>query len=262
MDDALTVHEAGTGPRVVLVHGSLMDGRTGFAAQRPLASRFRLVMPDRRGFGMSPDPARPGEDWALDADDLVEVLGEGAHLVGHSYGAVSALLVAGRIPHHVRSLCVIEPPMFGLAPLHVGAHRTRAAMDAALADARARSIDEHAFLERFLGAIGEVGAIPSPLPPRLARHTHALLHARPPWDATADLAAIAAARFPVLLISGAHDPGFDAVLDAVAAHVPRAQIARVPGGHNAQRAADVLNPLLAALWMSGERRAAASVVQG
>lgn len=262
MDDALAVHEAGTGPRVVLVHGSLTDGRTGFTAQRPLTSRFRLVMPDRRGFGASPDPAQPGEDWVVDADDLVEVLGDGAHLVGHSYGAVSALVVAGRVPHHVRSLCVIEPPMFGLAPRHGGAHRTRAAMDAALADARERAIDEHAFLERFLGAVGEVGAIPPLLPPRLSRHTHALAHARPPWDATADLAAIAAARFPVLLISGAHDPGFDAVLDSIAAHVPRARSARIPGGHNAHRAADVINPLLAALWMSGERRAAASVVSG
>ncbi len=262
MSDALAVHEEGAGARVVLVHGSLMDGRTGFAPQRPLASRFRLVMPDRRGFGASPDPVHPGEDWDADTDDVVTMLGDGAHLVGHSYGAVSALLAAGRVPHHVRSLCVIEPPVFGLAPHDADARRTRATMAAALAEAHAGSIDEREFLQRFLDAIGEASPVPSLLSPRLSRCTRALAHARPPWDAAPDLLAIAAARFPILLVSGTHDPGFDAVLDVVAARVPRARVAHVPGGHTAQRAADVLNPLLAALWTSGERRAAASVARG
>src|SRR5262249_56751670 len=39
---------------------------------------------------------------------------ERAHLVGHSYGGVVSLLAAARQPSAVRSLCVIEPPAFGL----------------------------------------------------------------------------------------------------------------------------------------------------
>jgi len=43
------------GGQAVLVHGTLTWGRPCYAEQRPLARRFRLLVPDRRGFGASPD---------------------------------------------------------------------------------------------------------------------------------------------------------------------------------------------------------------
>lgn len=77
-----------SGPTAVLVHGSTSWGDDpvyGFAAQRPLADRFRLLLMDRRGCGGSPDAGDrfPG-DYLADADDIAELLGAGAHLVGHS----------------------------------------------------------------------------------------------------------------------------------------------------------------------------------
>ena len=43
------------GVPVVLVHGSLATGSDEWQAQRPLAdSGFRLIVPDRRGYGRSP----------------------------------------------------------------------------------------------------------------------------------------------------------------------------------------------------------------
>lgn len=39
----------------------------------------------------------------------------GAHLIGQSYGAVVALLTACARPDLIRSLVVIEPPLFGIA---------------------------------------------------------------------------------------------------------------------------------------------------
>jgi B3/4 domain/alpha/beta hydrolase fold len=41
--------------------------------------------------------------------DVVELLGDGVHLVGHSYGGVVAMLAAGLRPQAVRSLTLIEP---------------------------------------------------------------------------------------------------------------------------------------------------------
>lgn len=48
------------------------DETYGFAAQRPLADRYRLLLVDRRGYGASPDTDR--SDFDTDADDLVELL--------------------------------------------------------------------------------------------------------------------------------------------------------------------------------------------
>lgn len=80
----------GEGERVVLVHGSFGWGEETFAEQRPLADRYRLLLSDRRGHGDSPPAERV--DFERDAADLAELLGGGAHLVGHSYGAIACVL--------------------------------------------------------------------------------------------------------------------------------------------------------------------------
>lgn len=41
--------------RALLVHGTMTWGTECFGSQRPSAERFRLDVPDRRGFGDSPD---------------------------------------------------------------------------------------------------------------------------------------------------------------------------------------------------------------
>ena len=58
----LSVDCWGSGVPVVLVHGSLATGADEWQAQRPLAEEgFRLLVPDRRGYGRS--PAGRGEDF-------------------------------------------------------------------------------------------------------------------------------------------------------------------------------------------------------
>ncbi|GAA0914355.1 hypothetical protein GCM10009575_000330 [Streptomyces rhizosphaericus] len=106
-------------PSVVLVHGILTwgdDEQYGFAAQRPLADRHRLLVMDRRGYGRSPDIAR--SDWSIDAEDIVGLLGTGAHLVGHAYGGVSAMAAAVRRPDLVYSLTLIQPGALRPAERH------------------------------------------------------------------------------------------------------------------------------------------------
>jgi pimeloyl-ACP methyl ester carboxylesterase len=62
-------------------------------------------VPDRRGYGRSPK-AR-GEDFLTDADDIADLLGDGAHLVGHSYGGLGVLLAAARLPAATLSLTLL-----------------------------------------------------------------------------------------------------------------------------------------------------------
>ena len=103
----------GRGEPVVCVHGSLSWGTFAFREQRPLASSHSLVLPDRRGYGAS--PVRGPSDFSVDADDIAALLGDGAHLVGHSYGAVVALLAAARRPDAVRTLTAVEPAALSAA---------------------------------------------------------------------------------------------------------------------------------------------------
>src|SRR5687767_10583455 len=80
----LFVQSWGSGTPVVLVHGSLATSDDEWQAQRPLADEgFRLLRFDRRGYGQN--GTAPGEDFLRDADDIAALMGDGAHLVGHSY---------------------------------------------------------------------------------------------------------------------------------------------------------------------------------
>ena len=82
-------------------------GHEEWEAQRPLADEgFRLLVLDRRGYGRS--PAAEGEDFLRDADDIAELMGDGAHLVGHSYGGLGALFAAARRPEATLSLTLLE----------------------------------------------------------------------------------------------------------------------------------------------------------
>jgi pimeloyl-ACP methyl ester carboxylesterase len=102
-----------TQPRLLLVHGSVVNADLTWSAQKPLAERFETVAPNRRGFPPGPDVEHV--DFEDEAAWLEQLVAPGTHLVGHSYGGVISLLAAVRYAHLLRSLTVIEPPAFGIA---------------------------------------------------------------------------------------------------------------------------------------------------
>src|SRR5918995_4795802 len=102
------VERLGSGPRLVLVHGSVAPGWLTWNAQKPLAERFELVVPTRSGY--PPNAALEEIDFEAQADELTELLEPGDHLAAHSYGAVVSLLAAARV--RLASLTVVEPPAF------------------------------------------------------------------------------------------------------------------------------------------------------
>ena len=103
--------EHGEGPPLVLMHGGLVDARFFAPNLGPLAEHFRVYTPERRGHGHSPDVEGP-ITYQLMADDttafLKEVVGGPADLVGHSDGAVVAMLVAMQHPDLVNRLVMIS----------------------------------------------------------------------------------------------------------------------------------------------------------
>jgi len=252
MDSGLELEVLGEGPPVLFVHGDVVPATVSWAKQRQLARRWRLLLPNRAGFGAS--PALERSDYEAEAPALAALLGEGAHLVGHSYGALVALYVAALRPDAVRSLCVSEPPALQLAA-------DVPAVAQMIADGRELyrdpdAIPDRAFLGLFRSGVGSIRATPSELPAELRRGVELLKRERPPWDAHPPVEAIAAAEFPKLVISGGHSPAFEAVCDALAAAIG-ADRAEVSGrAHSIPAAGESYNRVLEDFLAAAEGDAA------
>ncbi|TFV85820.1 alpha/beta hydrolase [Blastococcus sp. CT_GayMR16] len=103
--------EVGDGEPLVLMHGGLVDARFFAPNLAPLAQRFRVYTPERRGHGHTPDVEGP-ITYQLMADDTIafldKVIGGPADLVAHSDGAFVAMLVAMQRPDLVHRLVMIS----------------------------------------------------------------------------------------------------------------------------------------------------------
>src|SRR5688572_8610209 len=78
---------AGSGPAVVFIHGFALNLREWDDQVKALATRYRVISYDRRGFGKSTGIADPSSEPA-DLKELLDSLGvRSAVLVGHSGGS-------------------------------------------------------------------------------------------------------------------------------------------------------------------------------
>jgi pimeloyl-ACP methyl ester carboxylesterase len=240
----LFVDSFGKGTPVVLVHGSLATGAEEWVAQQALGEEgFRLLVLDRRGYGRSPGAA--GEDFLADAEDIAEVMGDGAHLVGHSYGGLGVMYAAARRPEATLSLTLLEPAAFGLAPKDPAG---RALCDA-VRGAWDEKLPDEEWAVRFLKA---VGSDPSTFPPEFLAAALPLVPVfrggRPAWQTDLPLAALAAARFPKLVVSGGHSAGFDAICDDLAGRIGASRAVVAGADHEIQFTGKPVNDLLLELW--------------
>lgn len=240
----LFVDPWGHGTPVVLVHGSLATGGDEWQAQRPLADEgFRLLVFDRRGYGRS--PSADGEDFLRDADDVVALMGDGAHLVGHSYGGLGALVAAACRPEATLSLALLEPAAFALGQ-HDPAGRALVNEVRALWD---QDLPDETWVVRFLTAVGsDPDALARELVAASVALTPLLRRGRPPWNGDLPLAALAAAGFPKLVVSGGHSPAFDAICDDLAGRIGASRAVAAGAGHEVQFSGQPVNDLLRALW--------------
>jgi non-heme chloroperoxidase len=111
--------EAGSGPVVILIHGSVSDYREWSALLAPLSEHYHVVAYSRRYHSPNPPPG-PDADAGLDlqVDDLFKMMNAtgitSAHFIGHSYGGAVALGFALQHPEMVRSLVLAEPAVNGV----------------------------------------------------------------------------------------------------------------------------------------------------
>jgi pimeloyl-ACP methyl ester carboxylesterase len=226
----------------VLVHGAITNGPAAWSKQRPLAERWQLLVVSRPGF--VPNPPEERCDFEPDASAIAGLLDPPAHLVGHSYGGLVALLAAAQRPEGVRSLTVIEPAVMSLLR---GDPEVEEAIAHHLALLGAHRDDPRGFLAAFTASLGgDAATVPDPLPDQLRQHVELLMHERFPWEAVVPVDALAAAPFPTLVVSGGHSRMQEALCDALGERLgPGVQRSVVDGaGHNVQRTGTAFNDRL------------------
>lgn len=116
----ITLHylEQGRGPPVVFVHGSIGDYTYWKDQVAAFSTKYRTIAYSRRYDFPNTNPATAGYSAVLDAQDLAAFiqrmhLGK-VYLVGHSYGALTALFFATRHPELLRAVVLAEPPAVSL----------------------------------------------------------------------------------------------------------------------------------------------------
>jgi len=235
----------GDGVPVVLLHGFTGSGRTLARTARDLGPGCRTIRVDLVGHGRSDVPADPAAftlaACARQVAGVIDALCDGpAHLLGYSMGGRVALGVAAGHPERVRS-AILVGARAGLERAEARAERRRA--DEALAASLERDGLE-TFVDRWMalplfasqarrGAAFLARARAERLrcdPAGLAASLRGMgAGAQPPlFDR------LAAIERPMLVVIGTEDARFEPVARDLAARLPRARLATIPGaGHAA-----------------------------
>jgi pimeloyl-ACP methyl ester carboxylesterase len=233
---AIGYFRSGSGPPLVLVHGTTAD-HTRWQTVLPLLEPHATVHAmDRRGRGASGDAdvytvEAEFVDVAAVVDAVADAAGGPADLLGHSYGGVCALETTARTTA-VRRLVLYEPPV--LPPPRSAASDRLAEL---LAAGRRSEVVETFFREVARIPDGDIALLKS-LPSWQARVAAA--HTTVREERLGDQYRFDPARFasltvPTLLLAGSQSPPFlQASTEAVAAAVPGARVIVLAGeAHNA-----------------------------
>jgi pimeloyl-ACP methyl ester carboxylesterase len=188
------------------------------------------VIPTRRGYPGGPEAERT--DFDLDAEDLLGLIGAGAHLVGFSYGGIGCAIAAAAAPDRIRSLTLIESPIYKAAPDDPRVREIIVSGDAVLAS----EADEETERRFLANARMDPDATTGRHRELVQQAIRAARGGRSPSEANPDLDAIADAGLPVMIVSGGHHDGIEMICDGLASHL-HARREILPGaGHAVPRA--------------------------
>ena len=229
LDGATVSYDAyGAGPALVLVHGGFSDHRTNWEFVKPLfAKQFTVYAIARRGRGETDATVGHNlEDESRDVLAVIRAIGEPVYLLGHSYGAQTALAAAAQAAGSVRKLVLYEPPW----PRAIGKD-TLARLEPLAQAGRWDDLAVTFFRDTLSVPAEELNALrATELWPPIVADAKASLH---------DLCALSrydfrAGRFrdlriPVLLQVGTESPRDLYVTDALAAVLPNVRVESLPG---------------------------------
>ena len=213
----LFYEEAGAGEPLVTVHGSWLDHGDWDLVVPRLSGSFRVVTYDRRGHSNSEASPHQGsfDEDAADLAGLIDAVDcAPAHLVGHSSGAIIALLLATTRPELIRTLNLHEPQLFDLvagdpevqpllAPVGAALGAVRQKLERGELRAAARQFAH----EVSFGPGTWDGVLTTEARERMIRNAPTFLdELRQPFRLRVDLDRLARFDRPVLLTQGAQSP--------------------------------------------------------
>jgi len=243
--------DLGHGEPVVFVHGSLGDLETFRPQFDAFSARYRVIAYSRRFHPPNPQP--PGEliySAATHADDLAGLITElrltRPRVVGLSYGAYTALIMALRHPDRIRALVLAEPPLLPFLKGVSGGASFVEDWERLVLEPAQRSFgkgDDEGGLRLFVGGLRGAGAfdqLPAERRAQLLRYTNALklqlLTNRRLYFPTVTCTDLREIRTPSLLVGGdSSPPMFARILDELARCLPNPSRVVIPrSGHNMQ----------------------------
>lgn len=223
----------GTGPGLVLVHGSATDADTWIAQRSRLEDRLRVISYDRRGTPRSPLGAGVTSysvaEHARDAAELITSRA-GAPVIacGSSFGGVCVLELARQRPDLVRGIILCEPP---LAPpgQSLIPKKQAAELDRMVREGAGPQAAEY-FLRVVLGP--GFDRLPQSVRQRcLALHAQIALDHAALVEYRIDDDALAGIEVPARLVGGAQSQAFfRPTLEWLARTLPRAELRVLAGG--------------------------------
>ncbi|MEH2627842.1 non-heme chloroperoxidase [Bradyrhizobium sp. AZCC 1719] len=252
--NGLTLHyiERGQGTPVVLVHGTLEDYRTWDGQLEAFAKGYRLISYSRRYHYPNEWP-KDSTDFSvtIHARDLAAFIKAldlpPVHLIGHSYGAFIAFLVARDHPEVIRSLTLGEPPIMPLL-------KTTSEGDAVLTAAITRSIamseafkqgNDEEGVRRFVNGVlgdGSYEKLPPPVLKRVMDNAQELKGATLSRNLHPSIGCedVQKVKAPILLLDGERSPRmFRLINDRLEHCLPSVERATIPA---ASHQMEVENP--------------------
>jgi pimeloyl-ACP methyl ester carboxylesterase len=232
----LHYEERGSGPPLLLVHGTGGYADLWSPVLDGLARSYRVIAYDRRGFARSPAALGGGlAEHARDAAALLDALGASpARVVGWSGGGVIALDLAASFPDYVAALILAEPAV------HLTTHPTLGAAAMSMRSGFQRYVRRDpasAALEMYRWASGyktggnTFDALPEAWREQMFAHAPATVHEMDqmirPYPTRA---AIRSIECPVTVIEGdLSDPAFAGAAGFVRRLLPQARTVSLPG---------------------------------
>ena len=106
----IAYRQFGSGPGLVVLHGTASSGANQVQLARDLADTFTVYLPDRRGRGRS-GPYRTGDVLQIEVEDLAALLAKtgASNVFGVSSGGIIALQAGLTLP--IGKIAVYEPPL-------------------------------------------------------------------------------------------------------------------------------------------------------
>ncbi len=211
--------ETGSGPALLFLPGSFGTGTGWKAVMGYLGDGYRMVTTSLLGYGATPDIRPDGNATMAQQvgliDRIIDRIGTSPHVVGHSYGGLSAIVHALTGQHRPASLLLVEAN-----PLGYFANFARGDADAA------RHVID------FYGGAGTFDSMPSKVRSYIVATTAVNLRdwsSGTPFEPSEEI--LQSIDVPTTVVRGGNGhPAMLRIAELLHASIPRAQLVTIEGG--------------------------------